>query len=127
VCLPTRIELSSSGTVLGMMVGLPPIAPLCSPFEESSSAMVDHIQAGVGLSPIIGPSPEKVASSGLSMVAPGRHEVEFDLGEDSFTGPILRTLARHCSRWMTRPSGPRERLPPRAARGSRQPWPRWAM
>jgi hypothetical protein len=88
------------------MVGLPPIVPLHSPFEESSSTMVDRIRAGVGSSSITIPSPKKVASGGLSMVAPGRHEVEFDLGEDSFTGPISRTLARHYSRWMTRPSRP---------------------
>jgi hypothetical protein len=49
--------------------------------------VVDHIQAGAGSSPVIGPSPENVASGGLSMVAPGRHEVKFDLGEDSFSWP----------------------------------------
>jgi hypothetical protein len=86
-CLSTRPELSSSGAIPGMMAGLPPIASLHSPFEGSSSAVVDHIQAGVGSSPVTGPSPKKVASGGLSMVAPGCHEVEFDLGEDSFAWP----------------------------------------
>jgi acyl dehydratase len=49
--------------------------------------VVDHIQAGAGSSPVTVPSPEKVASGGLSMVAPSHHEVKFDLGEYSFSWP----------------------------------------
>ena len=68
------------------MARLPPIVSLRSPLEESSAAVVDHIRAGVGSSTTTSPSPKKVASSGLSMVAHAHHE-ELDLGEDLLTSP----------------------------------------
>jgi hypothetical protein len=125
-CLSTWPELSSSGTIPGMMVGLPPIASLHSPFEGSSSAVVDHIQAGAGSSPITGPSPKKVDSGGLSMVAPGCHVVEFDLGKDSFAWPHPTCPSKALFKVDDVAELAMGEVTSRGREGSRQPWPRWA-
>lgn len=63
--------------------------------EQGHDGQPDHRQTqrhsflggGEGSSTAIGPSSKKVASGGLNMVTPVRHEEEIDMGEDLFVWP----------------------------------------